>query len=606
MLLHALNDLYGRLEQDGQTAIAPPGYSTQKVSFIVVLARDGSLFGVKDAKLPGQRGSRPRQIIAPGGAKPTGGVTKASVARKVLLLRNDAPFLLGVETPEEGTEPLTLSQKGEFEAFREFHLSVEAEIQDKHFSIVCRYLEGWTPEKALKHPDWRELLNGQGVFQILGEEGFVHERPRVRAWWDRKQVSADARWTGQCLITGRVGPLAELHEPKLKGIPGANTSGAPIVSFNADAFESYGLHSGQNAPVGARAAFRYATALNALLDEPSLKAKHRVQLGSDVVVFWTDRPSRTEDVFAAFCSGWDAREEKQPAEDESTRQKLELFLRALREGRPAYAELEDDPERTRFFLLALGGNSGRVAVRYFHEDTVAELLDCLRLHEQHCEIAGGRTGNGSGSIAPPIWRLLDQTCPRRSGKPDRDKIPPLLSASLLQAVLSGGRYPLALYQAVLRRLPVDGVDHPRASILKAILIRNFGKEVSMSLDRENEQPAYRLGRLFAALEKTQLDALGSGLNRTVRDSYYGSASTAPATVFPRILRTYQHHLSKLEGGRKVNRDRAVQEILGPIRRFPTHLSLVEQGEFALGYYHQMTDFYTPRNEGRPGSEGGEE
>jgi CRISPR-associated protein Csd1 len=116
----------------------------------------------------------------------------------------------------------------------------------------------------------------------------------------------------------------------------------------------------------------------------------------------------------------------------------------------------------------------------------------------------------------------------------------------------------------------------------------------MALDSERPEAAYRLGRLFAALEKTQTDALGSSLTATVRDHFYSSASATPRSVFPRLLRTYQHHLAKLEAGRKVNREKLVQEILGPVVDFPAHLDLAGQGLFALGYYHQTQSFFTKR------------
>ena len=116
----------------------------------------------------------------------------------------------------------------------------------------------------------------------------------------------------------------------------------------------------------------------------------------------------------------------------------------------------------------------------------------------------------------------------------------------------------------------------------------------MGLDPQRTDPAYRVGRLFAALEMTQKDALPN-INATIRDRYFGAASATPGAVLPRLLRTYQHHLSKLEGGRKVIREKLVQEILNPLDAFPTHLNLTEQGLFALGYYHQIQDFYTPKD-----------
>ena len=117
----------------------------------------------------------------------------------------------------------------------------------------------------------------------------------------------------------------------------------------------------------------------------------------------------------------------------------------------------------------------------------------------------------------------------------------------------------------------------------------------MSLNLENEDPAYRLGRLFATLEKTQEDALGS-VNAGIRDRFYSSASATPGSVFPRLMRTYQHHLSKMEGGLKVNRERLIQEILDPLERFPSFLNLQAQGLFAIGYYHQRKSFFTKKED----------
>jgi CRISPR-associated protein Csd1 len=192
---------------------------------------------------------------------------------------------------------------------------------------------------------------------------------------------------------------------------------------------------------------------------------------------------------------------------------------------------------------------------------------------------------------PPAWLLLQQTA--RETK----NVPSILSGPLLHAIITGIRYPEGLYAAVMRRIRADSVvNYPRACLIKGYLNRNLNKEVSMSLDSSRADPAYRLGRLFATLEKTQQDALGGNLNKTIRDSFYSSASATPGSVFPRLLRTYQHHIAKLEGGRRVNREKLIQEILDPLGTFPTHLGLPDQGLFAIGYYHQTRDFYAKRGD----------
>lgn len=600
MLLTALCDLYDRLKDDESYEIAPPGYSLQRVTFKVVLHPDGTLFGVQDARIEKQGKRVARQLVVPGGTKPTGAITTKSVHDKVLLLRGDCAFLLGGRVEE--TESATGAKKGrvlvpaclEFEATKVFHLAHEAAIRDVAYSAVCRFFESWDTDRLPDHHEWADLAGGQGVFQVLGEEELVHERPAVKAWWDseHRRRSEDGAVVGACLVTGQVGPLARIHAT-VKGVSGANPTGGAIVGFNEDAYCSYGKEQSFNAPVSTDAAFRYVTALNALLDGPR-KEKHRLSLGDATVAFWTDRECLEEDVFLPFMVAGSDVADSAGAQDEGRRKKVEAFLHALRQGREVYAELATMAEETKAFVLVLSPNAARIAVRLFHSATIPDLLANLRKHHEDIRLdpqpAFGK--RRTDPEFPSLQLLLDQTCPTKAGKADREKTPPILAGPLLRAVLTGTNYPDALYTAVLRRLRDErGVTYVRAAVLKGYLTRNRNKEVPVTLDIENQDPAYRLGRLFAALEKTQKDAL-EGINATIRDRYYGAASATPRSVFPRLLRTYQHHLGKLEGGFKVNRERLIQEIVDPLKEIPAHLDLAEQGLFALGYYQQTRAFYT--------------
>ncbi len=608
MILQALHELYDRLKDDPRYRIAPIGYSSQRIGFRVVVGPNGGFHGVQDIRTDVDGRLRPRELIVPGGDKRSGSVTPKSVANKVHLLRNDLPFLLGakVEGQESANDKTATSilipSAMEFEAFKARHLKIEAEVDGSAFSAVCRFLEEWDPDEVRDHPEWAELGKLQGVFQIQGAEGYVHEGEAVRAWWDthrREWMSEEEPSPVQCLITGSKAPPARTHPP-IKGMRGGNTTGGSIVGFNEAAFESYGRTQSHNAPVSEDAAFRYVTALNTLLAGPRRRS-HSITLGNQdsplTVVFWTEKPTALEDIFALVLGSGSEATAKDEAQDEGIRKRLEVFLEAIRIGAEDCGDLGDDPEKTRFFLLGLAPNAARIAVKFFFTSTLSELLENLRRH--HRDIAVTRrpaTAKTRGDPEfPPTWLLLDQTCPRISEKPDRKKIPPVLAGPMLSAILTGSRYPDGLYSAVIRRIHADRiVNYPRACIIKGHLNRNLRKEVSMGLDPQRADPAYRIGRLFAALEKTQRDALGEGLNATIRDRYFGSASATPGPVFPRLLRTYQHHLSKLEGGRKVVREKLVQEILDPMDGFPAHLNLTEQGLFALGYYHQTRDFYTPK------------
>ncbi|HQN20095.1 MAG TPA: type I-C CRISPR-associated protein Cas8c/Csd1, partial [Syntrophobacteraceae bacterium] len=470
-------------------------------------------------------------------------------------------------------------------------------------------LRDWKPEQALAHQEWQEFGDGQGVLQLLGQTTYLHERPAVRAWWDARQKHQRGQ-VAQCLITGELKTIARLHEPKIKGVRGSQTSGAPVVAFDkdSDAFASYGRdgEQGFNAPVSEDAAFRYATALNALLDGPK-SHKHRFSLADATVVFWTKEPTLTEDIFAQFAAQGSAVSQERQVQDEGLRQKLELFLKALRKGREAYAEIEKDPNQTPFFILGLTGQAkGRIGVRFFYRDTLSRLLENLRQHytDVNIEREYGADAKRPDPEFPALWHLLDETCPRLNGKTDRDKIPPILSGPLLRAVITGAQYPAGLFNAVIRRIHADKtINYVRASIIKGYLTRNQRKEVAMGLDSNRKDPSYRLGRLFAALEKTQGDALGK-LNATIRDRYYSSASATPGVVFPRLLRTYQHHLAKMEKGR-IGREMLVREILEPLTNFPSQLNLTEQGLFAIGYYHQMRDLWTSKQDREEEPEGDE-
>lgn len=585
MILNSLNDLYGRLADDPDYEVANPGYSPQNISFRVVLKPDGTLFTIQDARVPDANG-RPRsdKQIVPGEAKPPGAGINPG------FLWDNTTYMLGYKKDDPKPERTLES----FQAFRDLHLAREKEINHPHFSAVCRFLESWTPERANEYatsrPEIDELTTGFGVFSIQGETKPVHALPEILHWWDN-QKSSDDTTLGQCLITGGESvPIARLH-PKIKSVAGAQSAGASLVSFNAPAYESYGKDQSFNAPVSEEAAFHYGTALNSLLSGPK-SGKHRIRIGDTTCVFWTDKPSIFEDVFGLFATeGSNAPEQ---AQDENTRSKLETLLKAIRIAGDAESELGTDPSETHFYLLGLAPNAARLSVRFFHRSTVGQLLENLRAHHRDIGIVREWDSPKGKRLPDPefpaYWMLLNQSA-RVS-----DEVPPLLGGALMRAILEGSPYPEALYSAVIRRIRADRtINYLRAAIIKGTLIRNHQQSVTTMLDTESNDPAYLLGRLFAALEKTQYDALGD-LNAALRDKFYASASATPASVFPRILRTYQHWLAKLGGGAKVSRERLVQDILDeiPSKGFPSNLNLKSQGIFALGYYHQRKDFFTKK------------
>jgi CRISPR-associated protein Csd1 len=580
MILQSLRALYERLKDDPAYEIPPPGYSLQKITFVVVLRPDGTLFNIQDARVG--ENSLPRQILVLGYTKPSGS------GLNPCFLWDNATYMLGFKLHAENSERSLAA----FEAFRKKHLEAELEVNSPKFSAVCRFLQSWKPDRAFEHPVLSDVSTGFGIFQILGEPFYIHQDAVIDRYCKNKLAATHKPGPkGQCLLTGELTEIARLHKPMIKGISRGKAD-ASLVGFNDSAYESYGKEQSFNAPVSETAAFEYGTALNSLLDGP-MRWKHRTTLADMTIAFWTDKPSLVEDIFAQFASNGSQISRLDPVQNESLREKIQLFLDALRQGTERYPDIEKDAGETDFYILGLSPNAARVAVRLFLRTTIRGLLDNLRkhYHDMAIERQFGAGAKMPDAEFPPAWMLLRQTAR------DLDDIPPILAGPLMRAILSGSRYPDGLYSTVIRRIHADrDINYLRACIIKGYLKRNQGREISMSLDTERSDPAYRLGRLFAALEKTQGDALGN-LNASIRDRFYSAASSTPQSVFPRLLRTYQHHLGKLEGGRKVNREKLVQEIVGQLVNFPAHLSLADQGLFAIGYYHQMQRFYQRKEEG---------
>jgi CRISPR-associated protein Csd1 len=522
-------------------------------------------------------------LIVPGNAKPSGSGINPG------FLWDNPAYLLGYKADDKKPKRTLES----FEALRKRHLAAEAEIDATHFSAVCRFLERWDPNQIAQHErvlaTLEEIAPGFGVFQIRNTRQYVHQLPAVLDWW-RTQLnqndSQEENHVGTCLVTGQRAPIAQLHEPKIKGVRGGQSAGALLVSFNDSAYESFGQKQGGNAPVSEVAAFQYCTALNRLLADGS---RQRIQIGDATTVFWTDQPTPGESMIAQLF------DPPRDAEDEALKNKLQTMLAMIAAGKyPA----EFGPEDTPFYMLGLSPNAARVSIRFWHVSTLGEVMKHLGRHFDDLAIDRGPRD----SMYPSVYWILRETV--REAK----DMPPLLSGALMRAILGGTPYPHMLFTSAIRRIRADRkVPYLRAAILKACLNRNsrfeihrLEKELGMSLDPDRPEAAYHLGRLFAALEKAQEDAFRneSGhvtINATVKDRYFSAASATPASVFPRLIRLNQHHLSKLKPGARTNNNKRIQAITERLEEFPPHLRLYDQGLFAIGYYHQRQDFFKKKD-----------
>ncbi len=417
----------------------------------------------------------------------------------------------------------------------------------------------------------------------------VHDRPAVRTYWRDRRNTATSDGVGQrCLVTGRMASAARLHDV-VKRVPESQSSGATLVSFNAEAFTSQHLEQGENAPVSQYAADGYVRALNWLLEkEGERRFRSGVAVGPEsVLLFWTREDNSTADVLLALFA-------PEAANDEDLRASFDAAWKGL---------APRDVDATKFYALTLSGNASRVVVRDWLESTAAEVKASVRRYFDDLALDGD-----DGPLS--IGRLLRGLEARPGAAKDKRGVSSTLSTRLMSSALRGAPFPRELLHAALARLRVPpserewrGTLRARVALIKATLIRlHPDQEVTVSLDETNQSVPYLLGRLFAAVEKLQADALGD-VNASLRDRYFGSASATPAFVFPRLLRASAHHASKAESEGRGWAERIKAEIVNRLPAegaFPRTLRLEDQGRFAVGYYHQRQAFFTPRS--RPDSE----
>ena len=563
-VLQSLHNYYDRMAARGEADA--PGFSREKISLRVVLSPEGVVQRVLDIREPSKKRA-PQMLNVPAAVKRTAGILPNRFWDKTsyTLGRTAGP---GRRTAEEHA------------AFKTANLALIANSDDPGLVALRRFLEGWIPGALDKQAVAPELLDGNVVFQLDGELGDIHARKAARRLL--AQAAAE-EGTGQfCLVSGLVAPVARLH-PSIKGVQGAQSSGASLVSFNQEAFESYGKGKGDNAPTSEVAAARYGAALNRMLDRNSRNRLPR-PVGDAAVVFWADTSDTVDEAAAAAVEDWFAASMDAPLDDASEASRLKQALAALAAGRPlaeAAPRLEPD---TRFHVLGLSPNAARLSVRFWLDDTFEVFARRLAAHHA----AVGIEPAPWRDKPPSVGRLLVRTTALLE---DFKNIPPLLAGEVMRAILSGTPYPRAWLAAAIIRLRAgdDPASGWHAAAIRAVLVRAPSEEdPPVSLDPENLHPAYQLGRLFAVLEAAQGAALGYKVNATVADRYYGAASATPARVFGPLLRGARTHIADAnKRGKGLWLNGRIEQIMGQLGpTLPPTLRLEDQGRFAIGYYHE--------------------
>lgn len=564
MIFPNLIAYYNRLANDN--SVPSFGFSIEELGFSLTLSRFGQLLGeprdLRNKIAAGKYDYRSSVVPYTNAVNVRSGAGAATTPNFMV---DKADYIFGM-TGNKAKEKYR-------DSFAQLIEEVGGQSDDPGLQAVKTFLSTWSPADSLELPFWQEVSGPNGkwiAFELEGESGFIHERAAIRQLW-QQYLSNIEYPQGISLVSGKSGDIQKQYAQFKFG------SGASIVSFNENAYESYNKKRGANAPIHVLDEFKSSTALKYLFRNKT----QRLTIGDTITVFWTERDSPVESFMGQLLN---------PQADTADNAKLAAFLEAARSG--VEPQIPDYDGKVQFYIVGFSLNKARLALRFCYECSVDDLKTRLGYHFRDLEM---ETSSERDMENPGIWHLMKETA--RESK----DISPLLGGGLMRSILEGRAYPLSLYNGVLRRIradqakkhsqtgkPIPNVTYLRAAILKAVLKRNFTMEVSMSLDEEKRDVAYLLGRLFAVLEKVQLDALGK-LNATIKDRFYGAASATPAMVFPRLLRLTQHHIAKAEYG--TTSERRIAEIMENIKQFPGNLGLQDQGLFAIGYYQQKNALY---------------
>ncbi|MFY0542681.1 type I-C CRISPR-associated protein Cas8c/Csd1 [Brevibacillus sp. H7] len=597
MILQALNRYYQLLLEREGDSMPREEYSSADASFEIHLDERGHVVAVipyvnEKGKVEKQTYNVPKQVKRAGS-----GINPYFLCDKAEYLFGSALSMR--ETCRDGMRSLwrdvldnTSTESAEINALRSFLDFTSEQLSDQLHSLIDDNLQ-----KSLSS-------GGLCVLKYAPTGKFFHEDRHIQRAWENYHNQLRGEESGEraqmCLISGEQTPvhqIARLH-PSIKNVVGAQSSGAAIVSFNIASFCSYGRDQSYNAPTSQKAADAYGYVLNKFLADP----KHKVRMNDTTVVFWAESATSNEqDLLSSLFQDFQEEEDTSHPDEESVRARVKSAVTRIQQGQQFRDTFHDLDADTKFYVLGLSPNAARLSVRFWYTGTLGEIGERIWWHYKDLSIIGL-------DRSPTIRELLREIAVGH----DWGNIPPNMEGQMLRSILLGLPYSRAVFAQLMNRIRSESDDPKkglhkigavRAAMIKAYLLRQLRAskntvegEITMALNEQSTSVPYHLGRLFACLEKTQVSALGQGINATIRDRFWGAASATPANVFPRLLRLTQHHIAKDEEWGRSN-DQRIQEVMNALpQQFPKRLTLEEQGMFALGYYHQRQDLYTKKSE----------
>lgn len=582
MILQSLYELQRELVKQGK--LDKLGWSQEKVKWAVNIDNEGNLMSIDSLEFEVvDRRTNKSNIIQPVLFIPTRVKRTANVAANFLV--DTTAYIFGASSTKSNSRDVDC-----FTASKKLHADILQDVNSDFANALKLFYAKWDPKQAdqnsIVFDKIDEISKGGNLIYQVNSKYIIDDSAICEAWSKVRSEDCSSQM-GQCLVTGKRGKIARLH-PNIKGVFGAQSSGASLVSYNAEAYESYGKKQGDNAPVSEEVAAAYGTALNYLI------ANQSQVVGDSTIVFWSRSSNNSAAAFfRESCFG------SRLAEG-LTKDDLQKNLFNLARGlKIEWGDELISPDEP-FYILSLAPNSSRLSVRFFLVDSFGTFASNLVEHFQRLEIQKPKfIENESLSIGSLLYETVNKESRNKSPKPQT-------AGAFLKAVLQNYRYPETLFNEVQLRIKAEGgqISWRRAAMIKAYLLKNGSKEKirevisTVKLNEDAMYAPYILGRVFATLEMIQKSA-NPGIKATIKDRYFNSACGTPSSVFPLLINLAQKHLKKIsteKPGHAINFNKLLGELFSRIdTELPKHLNMQDQGVFQLGYYHQTQSFYESKN-----------
>lgn len=601
MILTALSDYYNVLAANPENKINIPGWQFKKVGFAILINPEGELLDIlplaQEETQTDKKGKAKTVKIAQEFLVPN--IDRSGSGLNPIYLCDKAEYVLGIGStlPKgSGQSDENKSQRlaQQFQASGELYQKLFEGCESIEATALLNFYKYMTVEKISAHPkilpykNDKDFLSANFIFKLEhgGADYYLHDNPELKAIWNRFRNSHDTADTQTCLITGEKKPTARLH-PKIKGLYGGQAAGSSLIGYNSNAFEYFNKQNGDISPISEEAADAYGSVLSWLLRREN---NHVTHMGNVSIMYWSKNGNVDEDTMIDLLFN--------PPPDDDTA--LKGFFDRIITGNNVNANIESELSSP-FYVLGISPNNARIAVKFFIANSFGYFLENIKDHFANLEIIGD---NGKYlSARDLISETVNKNSSNKSPKED-------LSIALLKSILQGYRYPPELIHGMLSRLRVEingdettakyAINYRRVAMIKAYLIRNtnYKKEmITVALNKDWDNTAYLLGRLFAACEKIQEDAPGG--NATIKGKYFTAASTNPASIFPSVMKLAHVYLARIENpGFKINAEKTLGSIMVLLeaKPYPKNLSFEEQNVFTLGYYHQRQEFFTSKKD----------